>query len=165
MTDRVDTLTRSRMMSAVCSRNTKLEIDIRRRLFAEGFRYRLHSRDLPGTPDMVFPKYRAAVFINGCFWHAHACARYSVPETRRTWWQDKLEATKARDARVWTELRRNGWRVLVIWECSVRGPGMNREEALDSVCVRAGEFLRSTRNSLEISGPSPRTRLERDDTA
>lgn len=153
MTDTVDEHTRSKMMSAVRAKNTKLEIEIRRRLFAQGFRYRLHVRDLPGTPDMVFPKYSAAVFVHGCFWHSHACARSTTPENRREWWRKKLRDNKVRDAKVLTELRRDGWRVLVVWECSVRRPGIDREDALACACIRAEKFLRSKRNFLEISGP------------
>jgi DNA mismatch endonuclease (patch repair protein) len=151
--DRVNKQTRSKMMSAVRSKNTKLEIDIRRCLFAHGFRYRLHVRSLAGTPDIVFPKYSAVVFIHGCFWHSHMCSRFSLPENRKDWWQRKLEGNKARDAMALADLRRNGWRVLIVWECSIRGAGINREEALDLVCTHAGKFLRSKKFFHEISGP------------
>ncbi len=153
MTDTVDEHTRSKMMSAVRGKNTKLEIEIRRCLFAQGFRYRIHVRDLPGKPDMVLPKYSAVVFVHGCFWHSHTCARSTTPENRREWWQKKLRDNKVRDTRVLAELRRDGWRVLVMWECSVRRPGIKRENALDSVCISAGNFLRSEKNFLEIPGP------------
>jgi DNA mismatch endonuclease (patch repair protein) len=153
MTDRVDRHTRSKMMSAVRGKNTKLETEIRRCLFARGFRYRLHARDLPGKPDMVFPKYSAIIFVHGCFWHFHACARSTIPENRSEWWRKKLQDNKDRDAKVLTELRRDRWRVLVVWECSVRRPGIDREDALARVCIRAGNFLRSKRDFLEISGP------------
>lgn len=153
MTDIVDRQTRSKMMSAVRAKNTKLETDIRRCLFAQGFRYRLHASDLPGTPDMVFPKYSAVVFVNGCFWHFHTCARATIPVNRREWWQKKLQDNKTRDEKSLIELSCKGWRVLVVWECSVRRPGINRKDALNRVCIRAGEFLRSKIKSLDISGP------------
>ena len=156
MTDTVDGKTRSKMMSAVRGKNTKLETEIRWRLFAQGFRYRLHARDLPGTPDMVLPKYSAAIFVHGCFWHFHGCARSSIPENRREWWRKKLQDNKARDAKALTQLHDDGWRVLVMWECSVRRPGIDREEALDRMCIRVGKFLRSKRKLLEISGPLPK---------
>ncbi len=161
MMDTVDKETRSKMMSSVRGKNTKLEIEIRKRLFAQGFRYRLHARNLPGRPDMVFPKYAAAVFVHGCFWHSHGCARSTTPESHREWWRKKLQDNKARDAKTREALRLDGWRVLVVWECSVRRPGIDREEALHLVCLRAGEFLRSKKNSLEISDPLPKTVPER----
>jgi len=161
MTDTVDKQTRSKMMSAVRAKNTKLEIEIRRRLFAQGFRYRLHARDLPGTPDIVLPKYSAVIFVHGCFWHYHGCSRSTIPDSRRNWWRKKLEDNRTRDAKALAELRSNGWRVVVIWECSVRKPGIDRQKALDRVCLRTGEFLRSKRNSLEISGHLPELASER----
>ncbi len=155
MTDIVDRQTRSKMMSAVRAKNSKLETEIRGHLFAQGFRYRLHVRDLPGTPDIVLPKYKAVVIVNGCFWHYHGCSRSTIPNSRRIWWRKKLEDNRTRDAKVLDQLRSNGWRTVVIWECSVRRPGIDRQKALDRVCLRAGKFLRSKRNSLEISGPIP----------
>ena len=143
------------MMSAVRSKNTKFEIEIRRRLFAGGFRYRLHTRDLPGTPDMVFPKYSTVIFVHGCFWHYHGCSRSTIPNSRRNWWRKKLEDNRTRDAKALAELRSNSWRIVIIWECSVRRPGIDQQKTLDRVCLRAGQFLRSKRNLLEISGPIP----------
>ena len=97
-------------MSSVRAKNTKLEVEIRRRLFSMGFRYRLHRKNLPGTPDVVFLKYRSVVFINGCFWHYHGCHLSSIPETRRSWWMAKLEETARRDAEAVSELRKLDWR-------------------------------------------------------
>lgn len=161
MTDIVDRYTRSKMMSAVRAKNTKLETEIRRRLFAHGFRYRLHVCDLPGTPDMVLPKYATVIFVHGCFWHYHGCSRSTIPDSRREWWRKKLEDNRTRDAKALAELRSNGWRIVVIWECSVRRPGINRQRALDSVCLRVVKFLRSKKSSLEISGPLPAVVSER----
>jgi DNA mismatch endonuclease (patch repair protein) len=161
MADIVNKETRSKMMSAVRGKNTRFETEIRRRLFAQGFRYRLHTKDLPGKPDMVFPKYSAVIFVHGCFWHSHGCARSTIPENRREWWRKKLQDNKERDAKVQAELRNNGLRVLIVWECSVRRTGINREDALDRVCTRAGKFLRSKRNFLEISGPMSKAKPEK----
>jgi len=161
MTDKVDRQTRSKMMSAVRAKNTKLEIEIRQRLFAQGFRYRIHARDLPGTPDMILPKYATVIFVHGCFWHYHGCSCSTIPDSRRNWWRKKLEDNRTRDAKTLAELRSNGWRVVVIWECSVRRIGIDRQKALDHVCLRAGKFLRSKRRLLEISGPLPAVTLER----
>ena len=148
-------------MSAVRAKNTKLETEIRRRLFAQGFRYRLHVRELPGTPDIVLPKYETVIFINGCFWHYHGCSRSTIPDSRRNWWRKKLEDNRARDAKALEELRSSGWGVVVIWECSVRRPGIDRQKALDRGCLRVVKFLRSKRSLLEISGPLPALPSER----
>ena len=148
------------MMSSVRSKNTKIELDIRHSLFHMGFRYQLHDKNLPGTPNMIFPKYSAVIFVNGCFWHYHGCSRSRIPDTRRNWWRKKLEATRTRDAKVIAELHSSRWRVMIIWECSVRRPGIQRQQALDKVCHRAGEFLTSKRKSLDISSPKSEIALE-----
>jgi DNA mismatch endonuclease, patch repair protein len=151
VTDIVDKQTRSRMMSSVRAKNTKLELELRRRLFAMGFRYHIHQRELPGTPDMVFRKYSTVILVHGCFWHNHGCGLSVLPRTRRIWWKKKLEGNRLRDGRVVGRLRELGWRVLIIWECSFRKPRTNRSDALDRVALRAGKFLRSRTSVLEIS--------------
>ncbi|OGQ64363.1 MAG: hypothetical protein A3I81_00095 [Deltaproteobacteria bacterium RIFCSPLOWO2_02_FULL_55_12] len=138
------------MMSAVRSKNTKLELEMRRRLFAMGFRFRLHRHDLPGKPDMVFPKYSAVIFMHGCFWHHHGCHLSQIPKTRRTWWKEKLEGNRCRDRDTIHKLKEIGWRVLVIWECSFRRPGVVRGESLDRIAIRAAEFLKSRQCTLSI---------------
>ncbi|HPM75764.1 MAG TPA: very short patch repair endonuclease [bacterium] len=148
--DFVDTKTRSRMMSTVRGKDTQPELEIRRSLFAMGFRYRLHRTDLPGKPDLVFPKYSAVLFIHGCFWHQHGCKRSSLPKTRRSWWKEKLERNHERDEEVVRVLNDGGWRVLLIWECSFRRTGINRRAALDEVVHTAVDFLHSETQLLEI---------------
>lgn len=150
MADIVSKETRSRMMSSVRAENTRLELEVRRRLFALGFRYRLHGRDLPGTPDMVFPKHRAVLFVHGCFWHYHGCHLSALPSTRRSWWKEKLERSRTRDSEAVSKLRDLGWRILVIWECSFRQAGRDRGAGLDRVAERAGSFLKSGETLLEI---------------
>ncbi len=150
MTDTVDKVTRSRIMSSVQSKNTKLELEVRHRLFAMGFRYRLHVNKLPGTPDLVFPKYRSIVFIHGCFWHYHGCHLSSIPKTRSSWWKKKLEDNAKRDSAVLFELQELGWRVLLIWECGFRKPKIKRSEALDAISLRAAGFLNSRHKFFEI---------------
>ena len=162
MADIVDEETRRRMMSSVRAKNTRLELEIRSRLFAMGFRFRLHRRDLPGTPDLVFRKYRSVVFIHGCFWHYHGCHLSSVPETRRSWWKTKLEGNAKRDAASVTKLQNLGWRILTIWECGFRRAGTNRTKALDDISVQAADFLKSDRQFLEI--PQPRHRRKTRET-
>ena len=153
MTDFVNKQTRSKMMSAVRAKNSKFETEIRSRLFAQGFRFRLHRRDLPGKPDIALPKYSAIIFINGCFWHYHGCTRSKIPDSRADWWRKKLEENQRRDLQALSELQSRGWRTATIWECSVRRPGIDRQVALSRVCLRIGKFLKSERKSIVISGP------------
>ena len=120
MTDIVDKATRSRMMSGIRGKDTKPEVLIRKALHAQGFRYRLHDKSLPGKPDLVFPKYKAVVFIHGCFWHGHDCRYFKVPQTRTAFWLDKINANRQRDARQLAQLKQADWRILVIWECATR---------------------------------------------
>lgn len=148
--DFVNKETRSRMMSAVHSKDTKLETDIRRRLFAMGFRYRLHRRDLPGTPDLVFPKYAAVIFVHGCFWHSHGCERSKLPETRARWWKNKINSNRSRDKISIDKLRKMNLRVMIIWECSVRFPGKDRTEMLQTVAERASLFLQSEKALIQV---------------
>jgi DNA mismatch endonuclease (patch repair protein) len=137
-------------MSSVRAKNTELELEIRRRLFNMGFRYRLHQKNLPSKPDMVFLKYSAVIFSHGCFWHQHGCNHSKLPNTRRNWWKAKLEGNRRRDISAIRTLKNLGWRVMVVWECSIRHPGVIRTEALDEVADLAAKFLRSQDLYLEI---------------
>jgi DNA mismatch endonuclease, patch repair protein len=126
---------RSRNMAAIRGRDTKPELIVRRIVHRLGFRFRLHRRDLPGRPDLVLPRHRAVIFVHGCFWHQHDC-RYGrvVPVTRAEFWKSKRDENVARDRRNVAALRRNGWRVLITWEC------WTRESA--SIEARLAAFLR-----------------------
>ena len=125
MTDTFSAATRSRVMARIRGKNTKPELTLRKALHARGFRYRLHRMGLPGRPDLVFPKHRAVCFIHGCFWHRHRGCRYATtPKTRPDFWEAKFSATVARDQRTCTRLLEAGWRVAVVWECSLRGKGL-----------------------------------------
>ncbi|QKW58315.1 very short patch repair endonuclease [Stenotrophomonas sp. NA06056] len=120
----VDSLTpeqRSAQMSRIRGSNTKLEVLVRKGLHARGLRYRLGGAKLPGRPDIVLPKYRTVVFVHGCFWHGHDCPLYRLPKTRPEFWADKIGKNRIRDLRVTAELEALGWRVLTVWECSLRG--------------------------------------------
>ncbi len=110
---------RSQIMRAVKSKGTKPEMKVRRAIHAAGFRYRLHSRKLPGSPDLVFPRYRVAVFVHGCFWHWHGCKRSRMPSANQEYWRRKISRNIERDRRVQTLLRETGWQVVTIWECSL----------------------------------------------
>ena len=121
MADIVDKETRSRMMSGIRGKNTKPELLIREALHAAGFRYRLHVKDLPGKPDLVFPKYHAIIFIHGCFWHGHDCKRGArAPKDNAPYWQAKIERNRARDGRVLADLVALGWQARVLWECELK---------------------------------------------
>lgn len=112
---------RSRMMARVRGKNTQPEIVVRQLAHALGYRFRLHRRDLPGCPDIVFPGHRKAIFVHGCFWHQHRrCGKATLPKTRRSFWAKKLAANEARDKRDIRSLRAMGWRVLILWECQLR---------------------------------------------
>ncbi|TWG93048.1 T/G mismatch-specific endonuclease [Nocardioides sp. J9] len=121
MPDVVSPEVRSRMMAGIRGKDTKPELLLRKALHRDGFRYRLHARNLPGRPDMVFPRYKAAVFVHGCFWHGHeGCSYFKVPATRREFWEAKLQGNRERDALRRKELDDAGWRTAVIWECATR---------------------------------------------
>jgi len=121
MADVHDADIRSYNMSCVKSKNTKPEIWVRKYLFACGFRYRINVKKLPGTLDIVLPKYKTAIFVNGCFWHGHKNCRYFViPKTRTEWWLDKINRNIDRDQANILALKKSGWRVITIWECQLK---------------------------------------------
>jgi len=140
-------------MAAVKGRNTSYEIAIRKRLFARGFRYRIDNRDLPGKPDIVLPKYNVIIFVNGCFWHYHECHLSRIPKSRTEWWKKKLEGNKLRDAGNLEALAADGWRILIIWECSFRRSGVRLEAELDRVCEIASNFILAGSSILEVTSP------------
>jgi DNA mismatch endonuclease, patch repair protein len=149
----VDNLTidqRRLNMSRVRGRDTRPEMIIRRGLHALGFRYRLQGRLLPGRPDLVFPRYRAVIFVNGCFWHGHDCALFRIPATRRNFWESKIASNRLRDARSESSLLKLGWRVATVWECSLRGIG---KRGADQVLRACSLFLNSdTVSSVHVRG-------------
>jgi len=107
-------------MSRVRQKNTKPEILVRRLLHAAGLRYVLHSPALPGRPDLAFPKYRTALFVHGCFWHGHGCRAGRTPSSNTDYWSPKIAQNRLRDARQSEELKAQGWRVLIVWECETK---------------------------------------------
>ena len=145
MVDIVDRETRSRMMSGIRGSNTKPELALRRALHAAGFRFRLHDRRLPGKPDIVLPKFHAAVFVHGCFWHRHEGCRFATtPATRPDFWATKFKANAMRDGRALQELAEAKWRVATVWECALR------ESGAQTVAAKLGHWLRSTSQSIVI---------------
>lgn len=137
-TDVFTRIKRSEIMRAVKARDTKPELRIRKALFAKGFRYRLNDRRLPGSPDLVFPKHGAVLFVHGCFWHGHDCARgRRRPKTNAAYWREKIARNKERDKRAIAALRRLGWRVKISWECDL-------QDAAGAATKIAGWLLLST---------------------
>lgn len=119
--DTVDRQTRSNIMASVGQKNTGAELVLRKALHKIGLRYKLHDRSLPGSPDLVFPRFHAVVFVHGCYWHSHGCYRSTIPKTQREFWIDKFHANRSRDERNVSSLRELGWRVLTVWECALLG--------------------------------------------
>lgn len=120
MVDVVDKETRSRMMSGIRGVNTKPELQVRKGLHAEGLRFRLHGSDLPGKPDIVFPRFRTVIFVHGCFWHGHDCRLFKLPNTRREFWENKIDSNRKRDKSVQIQLASLRWRVGIVWECALK---------------------------------------------
>ena len=145
--DIVDTATRSRMMAGIKGQDTRPEMVVRRFLHANGYRFRLHRRDLPGSPDIVLPRFRTCIFVHGCFWHGHTCRYFKVPQTRPDFWLEKIGKNQARDRSQESALLDHGWRVLIIWECAVRL--MNKEKSLVLIDLIA-EWLINGNEYLQI---------------
>lgn len=118
--DTQTTAQRRRNMQAVKSKNTKPELVVRRALFARGYRFRLHRRDLPGSPDIVFLGRKKAIFVHGCFWHGHDCPRGKAPKTRIDFWHDKIGKNRSRDKRNYENLEQLGWSSMTVWECETQ---------------------------------------------
>ena len=142
--EKISQETRSRMMSGIRGRDTKPELLIRRHLHAQGLRFRLDARDLPGRPDIVLPRWKTVVFAHGCFWHRHKdCSFFRLPKTRPEFWADKIQRNVERDRIALERLRDEGWRVAIIWECALR---KEQDHTLD----RLASFVRSDQRLLEI---------------
>ena len=165
-------------MSRIRGKDTKPEMLLRRGLHAAGLRFRLHGAKLPGKPDMVFPKYHAVILIHGCFWHGHDCPLFKMPATRPEFWAKKISGNRARDLRTTNALQLTGWRLLTVWECSLKGPacrpvpqvwitapplsGARRlrpswREARPAVIARPGHLS----SAVQIAVPAPPARRSR----
>ena len=136
-------------MAGIRSGNTKPELTIRKALHRLGLRYRLHAKNAPGRPDMVFPSHRAAVFVHGCFWHGHDCPFFRMPTTRPEFWATKIAANRKRDLVVNKMLLEEGWRQLTIWECAIRG---RNPDEIAKVVGLAARWIRSKNAQLELRG-------------
>ena len=163
-----DTMTpeqRSRCMSAVKGKDTKPEMIVRKYLFSKGLRFRLHVRSLPGNPDIVLPKYKTVIFINGCFWHGHdGCKYYRLPKSNVEFWENKITANKSRDAANEIKLKQMGWRVIRVWECEIkrvqdRNQSLeklyNRIKGIESYDVASAEdVIIAAEDAVVYGGPS-----------
>lgn len=135
------------MMAGIRNKNTKPEMQIRKGLHALGFRYSLHKKSLPGKPDLVLSKYKAVIFVNGCFWHGHDCPLFRLPSTRPEFWGPKINRNRENDIRAETQLLEKGWRIAKIWECALRG---RHKRGLPEVINILENWLSSKSAHLEI---------------
>ena len=149
MTDRHHPEIRSKNMAAIRGKDTKPELFIRKLLHANGFRYTLNNSKLAGKPDIVFPKYRAVIFVHGCFWHVHNCPAFKWPSTREEWWKEKLSRNQVRDRKNLKELINQGWRIAIVWECALKG---KYRQQPDRLIRQLSDWLKSDRKHLTLSG-------------
>ncbi|MBB5734281.1 DNA mismatch endonuclease (patch repair protein) [Altererythrobacter atlanticus] len=149
MADIVPAEVRSRMMAGIRSTNTRPELLLRKGLHAQGFRFRLHDRSLPGKPDIVLPRYHAVIFAHGCFWHGHDCHLFKWPATRPEFWRTKIGRNREVDQRTDAALADAGWRQAIVWECALKGRTRLPLEEVISACA---DWLRSDRQRIEIRG-------------
>jgi DNA mismatch endonuclease (patch repair protein) len=149
MADVLSAEQRSYCMSRIRGKDTKPEHMVRRGLFALGFRYRLHRRDLPGCPDLTLPKHRAVIFIHGCLWHGHECHMFKWPSTNADFWRRKITTNRANDSKSMARLKELDWRVLTIWECALRDRGRLNPAMLPA---RVARWLLSSRRGGAIEG-------------
>jgi len=147
--DTVDRQTRSKIMASVGQKDTGAELLLRSALHKIGLRYRLHDRSLPGSPDLVFPRFHALVFVHGCYWHSHGCYKSTIPKSRRVFWTDKFRANQKRDERDIQLVMELGWRVMVVWECALLGKNASPP---DEVAERVRVWLQGAYARGEISG-------------
>ena len=149
MADVHDEATRSRNMAAIRGADTKPEIIIRRGLHARGFRFRLHDRKLPGRPDLIFPKFRAVLFVHGCFWHGHDCHLFKWPKTREEFWREKIGSNVTRDKTSADALHKAGWRVGVVWECALKG---RQRRPVTDILASVSGWLTGSGADLTVAG-------------
>ena len=149
MADTVSPEVRSRIMSRIRGKNTQPEMILRRGLHALGFRYRLHDRKLPGTPDLTFPRRRVALFVHGCFWHGHDCPLFRWPKTREEFWRAKITRNIENDRKHRAALRADGLRVGVVWECAIKR--RDRSE-VDAVIRRVARWIEGCSGEMSVSG-------------
>jgi DNA mismatch endonuclease (patch repair protein) len=145
---------RSEMMSGIRSQNTNPELLIRKGLFKSGYRYRINNNKIYGKPDIVLKKYKAVIFIHGCFWHGHlGCKYFKIPKSNTQFWIDKIDRNRKRDAEVLNFLHATGWRICIIWECAIRGRSQLKD--LEKTIRKISRWLKSDRVWLEVLNNFP----------
>lgn len=149
MADIVSPEVRSKMMSGIRGKNTRPEMKVRCGLHAAGYRYRLHQKTLPGKPDIVLPRYKAVIFVHGCFWHGHLCHLFKWPSSQNEFWKQKIEGNIKKDMENNATLSKAGWRIMVIWECAIKGRDRWPFEAL---IAETSRWLESDSMTGEIAG-------------
>ena len=149
MADIVSPKVRRRMMSGIQGKNTQPELLVRRALFRLGFRYRIHDKKLPGRPDIVLKKFRAVIFVHGCFWHGHDCHLFRWPTTRSRFWRTKIQRNQIVDKRSQRDLKQTDWRILTLWECALKG---RKKLPLDRVITLTSRWILSTAATSDIKG-------------
>ena len=169
MSDTMTPAQRHATMAAIHSTDTKPEVRLRHALWQRGFRYRVNDRRLPGSPDIVLPRYRTVVFVHGCFWHGHnGCSKYTVPKTRTEFWTAKVARNRERDQEVWRALEAKGWTVVIVWECELEKARLAETVDRTEAEIRAGgeAFLaaraarRSARENYRLSRTAHKVREE-----
>ena len=151
MADVVPPDVRSRMMAGIRGKNTKPEMLLRSGLHRAGFRFRIHDRKLPGKPDIVLPKYRAVIFVHGCFWHGHDCHLFKWPKTREEFWRRKIARNREVDAVNEAAIGERGWRCAIVWECATKG---RRRLDIEKIITLCATWILSDKASLSIQGRS-----------
>jgi len=136
-------------MRRIRAKNTKPEMRVRRGLHAAGFRYKLHDKSLPGKPDIVLPKYKCVIFVNGCFWHGHECALFRWPKENRSFWENKIRGNRRRDRINEMKVESLGWRIIVIWECSFKG---RQKYSGEELIFEVASLIKSDSPFSEIKG-------------
>ena len=150
MADVVTPAVRSRMMSSIKAKDTKPEVKLRSCLHKLGFRFRKNVKDLPGKPDIVLPKYKAVIFVNGCFWHRHNCDLFRLPSSNTEFWDEKLAKNRTRDLKKHALLSKIGFRVCIVWECAFRG---KNSRTLHEISLDCKEWLLEGKSDIEIYRP------------
>ena len=149
MVDVVDKVTRSRMMSGIRTKDTKPEVIVRKKLHSYGYRYRKNLKNLPGTPDIVLKKYGAVIQIYGCFWHGHNCHLFKWPKSNEEFWHTKINTNRKNDLKNQKKLLDDGWKILVIWECALKG---KRKRDFDSIIDLISSWLLTEETFYQIAG-------------
>lgn len=149
MADNHSKESRSHNMAQIKGKDTLPEITVRKYLFSKGFRYKINDKSLPGKPDIVLPKYRTVIFVNGCFWHGHSNCKYAkLPQTRTEWWKAKIEKNKERDIKTHGELKKSGWNIISVWTCQLKPK--NKANTLENIALLLEKIFLESRKKQKL---------------